>query len=95
MAKISAGQIISLRNALREVSGMVDDAHVYIINGLLQSRDVQSLDKLERHEWQWLRNRLYPNWSQEDWSLSPEWKTKIAGLLADYRENVTGQMRLL
>lgn len=94
---IKPGQIMSLKSALREVAGMVDEAHVYIVNRLAIRAFIpviKALDELTIGEWHYLRDMLYPNWKQEDWTLDPAQKRRIAELLADFREQVTGQMRL-
>lgn len=92
--KIKPGQIISLKTALNEVSGMVDEAHIYIVNALITHREITSLEDLTRGEWEYLRDNLYPNWRTEDWTLDAQAKAALADLLAGYREKVTGQLRL-
>ena len=91
--QIKPGQIISIKTALREVSNMVDAAHPFIIGEILQ-RDITSLANLTIGEWKVLRNRFYPNWHKEDWSLDNEQKAIIADLLEKYRETILKQKRL-
>lgn len=90
---ITDGQIMSLKSAFREVKGMTDKAHVYIANGFLD-RDVKRLEDIQRHEWYFLRGKFYPNFRNEDWTLDSEVKKTIADLLSEYRENITGQLRM-
>ncbi len=89
---ITHGQLRSLRTALKAVTDDTD-GWVYIV-GRLIGREISRLGALTRQEWSTLRNRMYPHWTEDDWTLDAAFRTEIATLWNQYRETVLGQRRL-
>lgn len=92
--RISKGQIKSIKTGLNKVTGMIPDAHVYIVQGLLNLPNLQSLADLPYPQYTKLRGKMYPKWLDNEWQLSTDTRTQIADLLAAYREQEMGQLRL-
>ena len=94
-AKINHGQVLSIQSALNQVSGMVKDAHAYIVCDLLKRPNrIETLEDLTVVEWLALRAHLYPNHKRNDWSLADNARRDIADSLARYRETELGQKKL-
>lgn len=93
---ITDGQVISIKSAYRSVvKDVPDDALMFITKQFLTYRkELDNIKGLSRDDWRHLRSLLYPNWRNEDWSVGDEAKRKIANAYEQYRETVTGQMRL-
>ena len=95
---ITDGQIISIETAYRDVDKNIPSEAIWFITcQLLQDyylEDVNTIRALTRGHWETLRDKLYPNWRNEDWTVGEESRREIADAYEQYRENVTGQMRL-
>lgn len=92
---IKPGQVISLKTALREIT---DDpkAWTYILSAIVD-RDLDELEELTRAEWKYMRNKIYPNWTVEDWTpwdRKSEFYIRCCNLYEDYLEEEVGQSRL-
>ena len=90
---ITDGQIRSLRTGISTIAGKDNAAHVYIVQQLID-RPVTALRELKRHEWQRLRDSMYPYWPDEDWTLGDEFRVQCVSFFEKYREDVLGQRRL-
>ena len=91
---ITEGQIKSLKSALNQVSGMTDDAHLFIVGKLLHLKRLSKFENIERYEWELLRSKLYPKWRDDSWQLDEGMRIEIAVHLEMYREQELGQKRL-
>lgn len=91
---ITAGQILSLKSAYREVvKKITDDEALYITKQFIPYFEGETLEELTIKEWKILR-QVYPNWGKGDWRVGENAKLAIANAHEKYVEEVTGQMRM-
>jgi hypothetical protein len=89
--RIKDGQLVAVR---RLVGDVVKDkpGQLYVVSQLV-GRNLRTLADLTAAEWRMIRNDAYPNWKDDDWTVSAAFKAKLTGLRNDYLESM-GQMRM-
>ena len=94
--RITGGQIQSWKSAISEIQALSrkDVPAMLYITGRLIGRELEALGDLTKAEWIELRDQAYPNWQDDDWTVSPDFRVQIAEIYDEYRETVLGQKRL-
>lgn len=87
---ITGGQQVALR---RLIDAEHDTKRLWIISQLV-GRAIPSFDDLTLQDWRSIRNRAYPDWKRDDWTVGETFQMELAHLRSRYAEEVSGQMRL-
>lgn len=80
--------------SLLKPHGITDKrAVLYVINALL-GLDIRHMAVLTREDWQTIRNRAYPRWTDDDWTVGDIFRAEVGSIIEDYLEHELGQQRL-
>lgn len=60
----------------------------------LLNKEVNSTDELYLSDWRQIRNQAYPNWPNDDWTISEEFMAEGWRLERAYEKEVLGQQDL-
>lgn len=66
---------------------------LWILSKLL-NKQVVSTGELFLSDWRQIRNEAYPNWHNDDWTISDEFISKGRKLQREYESEVLGQKDL-
>jgi hypothetical protein len=88
---IRSGQKLAL---LKLIEADSKQERLFIISGLLK-REVSDLSTLTIGDWREIRNQAYPNWSDNIWDVSKEFRALCGEFARLYKETELGQLRLL
>ena len=86
------------RFALNKLMGKFSDSRdmrLWLVNHLLRhGRTITSTSELTVLEWRQIRDRAYPNWEADDWTVGDAFIVHMHTLAQEYKENALGQKRL-
>lgn len=90
--KIKDGQRLALYRLLKRYT---DTAHgMLFLVSRMTGRTVRSLGDLSVKEWQEIRNEAFPNWVEDDWTVSEDFDDRCHALHRQYLEEKLGQKAL-
>jgi len=91
---IQKGQRFALNRLMGQFSDS-RDMRLWMINHLLiRHDDITSTSDLTVLEWRRIRDRAYPDWGSDDWTVGDAFVIHMHTLACEYKENVLGQKRL-
>ena len=91
--EITNGQKFALIRLARECGSESRDERLFLISRLL-CRGVGTFNELSRDDWRLIRDAAHPDWPDDDWETTLEFKAQAAAILREYREQVLGQLPL-
>jgi hypothetical protein len=89
---ITPGQRLALNRLIGQFADS-RDMRLWLIGQLLQC-EVESTARLAVGQWRSIRDRAYPRWSDDDWTVGDEFTQTAYGLARQYRRDVLGQLEL-
>lgn len=89
---ITDGQKLALVKLCGKVT--TDSAGRHYILSKLTNRTIEHTSDLMLNEWRTIRDEAYPDWPQNDWSLSDKFLSKLRLCYEEYETEVIGQGKL-
>lgn len=92
MVKISDGQKFALNKLIGQFT-QSRSCRLWILSKLF-NKTITTTSDLEITDWRFVRDRAYPNWSNNDWEVCKEFTSEIQQLCDEYEEEIIGQKKL-
>ena len=90
---LSKGQLWAVVKLCKEATGY--DGHnerVALLSGLT-GRQVCSSKEITLAEWRRIRDAAYPNWPENDWTMSQQFRARAQAIMRQFLEDL-GQLQL-
>jgi hypothetical protein len=89
---ITDGQKLALVRLVGNVTDIAA-ARYYILSKMVD-RNIEHTSELTLEEWRLIRNEAYPNWYNDDWSISDKFLSKLQVFYDIYETEIMGQKKL-
>ena len=66
---------------------------LYLLSELI-GRKIETTGDVSFDEWRTIRNSAYKKWSDNDWTICDEFKSKCQSIIGKFEEEVLGQIKL-
>lgn len=89
--QIKPGQKLVLIKLCQRIIGDDREARLYLISHLLD-KEVESFNNLTVSDWQRIRDKAFPNWPDNDWTISKEFDAEALQIARQYQIEILGQL---
>jgi hypothetical protein len=90
---IKDGQKLALIKLCQKLSDGGRDERLFIVSELL-GKPVESFNDLTIDNWRSIRDRAYPNWSDDNWEIGKDFAAKVGEIVRRYQTQVLGQLSM-
>ena len=92
MTIISDGQLFALNRLIGKFAP--DRPKRLFVLGKLLNKEVKSSTELTLENWRYIRDKAYPAWMKDDWTINEAFTGEVRGFVKQYEKEVLGQKEL-